>query len=401
MSKSESFAFENLKAKLKDRWADEKTRAKWSAIGLSVVISLSVIVMALTFITGRDTSPSSFDPGQRQVILYTSADDAVVQALVSEFEKTTGIKVKVAGDTEATKSTGLVQRVIDEKKDETGSRADIWWSSELVGTMRLAKEGVLEPCTPRTDGDFPGGWPSILRAPDRAWHGFAQRARVLAFNTNRLNTENAPKTLRELADPLWKNRVGISRPQFGTMRTHIAVLLAENPRQVVKDFLVALKNNQVRFYDSNSAVVRGISLGEIDVGLTDTDDVWAAMREKWPVDCMFELQDDPKDEVAGLKSLGPIMIPNTVAKVRGGPHTQEAIKFFDFLLSADAERILAFSESKNIPVREKLREEFAKLVETQPQFKRLEIPNPFQPDPAKLATAETAALSLLKEVFGE
>ncbi len=401
MSKSESFAFENLKAKFKDRWADEKTRTKWSTIGLGIVIAISVVVMALTFVTGRDTSPSDFDPGQRQVVLYTSADDAVVRALTSEFETKTGIKVKIASDTEATKSTGLVQRIIDEKKDESGTRADIWWSSELVGTMRLAKEGVLEPCKPRSEGDFPGGWPLILRASDRAWHGFGQRARVLAYNTNRLNPENAPTTLRQLTDPVWKGRVGMSRPQFGTMRTHIAVLLAENSRQVVKEFLVGLKNNQVRFYDSNSAVVRGISQGEIDVGLTDTDDVWAAMREKWPVDCKFELQDDPKEEAEGLKSLGPIMIPNTVAKVRGGPHTQEALKLFDFLLSADAERILAFSESKNIPVREKLREEFAKLVETQPQFKRLEIPTPFQPDPAKLAAAEQAALSLVKEVFGE
>lgn len=401
MPKSESFAFENLRAKLKDRWADEKTRAKWSTIGLSVVIAAAVLVMVLTFVGGRDTSPSKFDPGQREVILYTSADDAVVRAIVGEFEKTTGIKVKVAGDTEATKAAGLVQRILDEKQDESGTRADIWWSSELVGTMRLAKEGVLEPCTPRTEGDFPGGWPSILRASDRAWHGFAQRARVLAYNTNRLNSENAPTTLRQLADPVWKSRVGISKPQFGTMRTHVAVLLSENPRQVVKEFLVALKNNEVRFYASNSAVVRGISEGEIDVGLTDTDDVWAAMREKWPVGCSFEIQDDPKEEVTGLKSLGPIMIPNTVAKVRGGPHTQEAIKLLDFLLSADAERILAYSESKNIPVREKLREEFAKLVETQPQFKRLEIPTPFQPEPAKVFAAEQAALSLIKEVFGE
>ena len=400
MPKIESFALEDIKAKFAERWRDEKTRNKWGAIALSVVIAASLVVMVLTFIGGRDTSARAFDPGAREVILYTSADDAVVRALTSEFEKNTGIKVKVAGDTEATKSTGLVQRILDERKDNS-TRADVWWSSELVGTMRLAKEGVLEPCTPRSEIDFPSGWPALLRAPDRSWHAFAQRARVLAFNTNRLTSENAPKTLRELVEPIWKTRIGMSRPQFGTMRTHIAALLAENPRQVVKEFLIGLRNNQVRFYDSNSAVVRGLSLGEIDVGLTDTDDVWAAMREKWPVDCVFEIADDSKEDISGLKSFGPLMIPNTVAKVRGGSHNQEAIKLIDFLLSADAERILAFSESKNIPVREKLREEFAKLVETQPQFKRLEIPSPFQPDPAKLAAAEQGALSLVKEVFGE
>jgi iron(III) transport system substrate-binding protein len=395
--KLDSFAFENLKGRLKDRWNDEATRRRWLLSGSTAAIALSIVGMVIYTFTAPDRSARAIDTS-RDVVLYTSADDEVVRAVTAEFNKNTGIKVKVVSDTEATKSTGLVQRIIDEHAE---ARAAVWWSSELVGTMRLATEGVLEPLSPRSDRDFPSGWPRELRATDRAWHGFAQRARVLAYNTNRLTVESAPKTLRELTAVTWINRVGMPRPQFGTMRTQIAALLAENPRQDVKDFLIGLRNNKVRFYDGNSAVVRALSQGEIDVGLTDTDDVWAAQREKWPVACAFETQDDPKDEIKGLKSLGPHMIPNTAGKVRGGPHPQEAIKLLDFLLSSDCERILAFSESKNIPVRENLRDEFSKLSETQPAFKRLDIPTPWQPDSAKLAAAEQAALALIDEVFGK
>jgi iron(III) transport system substrate-binding protein len=55
-------------------------------------------------------------PNAQRVVVYVSADDVVARPILDAFEKDTGIKVEMRGDTEATKTTGLVQRLRAEKE---------------------------------------------------------------------------------------------------------------------------------------------------------------------------------------------------------------------------------------------------------------------------------------------
>jgi iron(III) transport system substrate-binding protein len=50
--------------------------------------------------------------------------------------------------------------------------------------------------------------------------------------------------------------------------------------------------------------------------------------------------------------LGTLLIPNTVALIRGGPNPEEAKRLIDYLLSREVEQRLAFSDSMQIPVRD-------------------------------------------------
>ena len=45
-----------------------------------------------------------------------------------------------------------------------------------------------------------------------------------------------------------------------------------------------------------------------------------------------------------------MLIPNTVARVGGGPHPETAARLIEFLLSARAEQMIAESVSRNIPL---------------------------------------------------
>jgi len=179
------------------------------------------------------------------------------------------------------------------------------------------------------------------------------RARVMVYNTVRVKAEEAPRRLADLTDPKWKGRIGMARPQFGTTRGHMAAIVAACGESAFREWLGALKANGLRLYDGNSAVVRAAAQGEIDIGLTDTDDVIVGQREKWPVAMVAE---DGKGG-AGLCNVGPVAIPNTVAIVKNGPHPEAAAKLADYLLSARVERVLAESESRNVPVRAALAQE--------------------------------------------
>lgn len=303
------------------------------------------------------------------VVLYSSMDEGAIRPILAEFEKRAGMKVLLVGDTEATKTTGLVTRVMVEKDRP---KADVWWSSEALGTMKLSNAGLFAPYTSKgNEADFAGGWPAELRGLDHDWYGLAPRPRVFAYHTGRVAAGDVPRTLADLTQGKFKGRVGMARPEFGTTRGHIDALRLVAGDAAVSAWLDAMKANDLRLYDGNSAVVRAIAHGEIDVGITDRDDVNAGKANGWPVAAAFETRGDVTKAGASPMGLlavgtGTFMTPSTVAILRGARHVLAATMLVDFILSADTERMLAGSDWASVPVRPAVAREFPALAVPEP-----------------------------------
>ncbi|MEZ6243855.1 MAG: extracellular solute-binding protein [Phycisphaerales bacterium] len=339
---------------------------------------LGLVSLALLASCGRDDASGG---GAKEVVLYSSVDDVLLREVVAVYEKETGVRVLVVGDTEATKTTGLVQRLIAEKGNP---RADVWWSSEPFGSILLSKEGVLAPYTSQSaESHFEDGWPKELRGSKGDWYAFAQRARVIAYSEERVETP--PRTLAQLGEPEWTGRIGMARPEFGTTRGQMGALLDAWGEKAYDVWLLGLEYRKVRLYDGNSAVVRAIAQGEIDVGLTDTDDVWAAQRQGWRVALAYE-SIDPDAGQGRLPSLGAMVVPNTVALVAGGPHPDQGKALIDFLLSPRVESLIAASDSGNMPV--------IPGVASDPAH---EIENPWRPDLEKVAGSVAEAVERFEQ----
>jgi iron(III) transport system substrate-binding protein len=287
---------------------------------------------------GESVSTSS-----KQVVLYTSADDTLAREVAKLFEARTGIRVLLTGDTEATKTTGLVQRL---RTERAAPRADVFWSSEIFQTIHLAREGLFEP----HDGPEAAARAEQWKDPQRLWHAFGKRARVLVRNTKTISPEDAPTTFRELVEGRFRGRVVMADPRFGTTRGHMGVLLHLWGEQAFTALFTGLGGNKLRLLDGNSTVVQSVAYGEAHVGITDTDDVWAGQRNGWPVD-MTMLRHDAGNQGTGPRR-GTLVIPNTVARIAGGPNPEHAATLTEFLLSAEVERLLAESDSHHNPVRQ-------------------------------------------------
>jgi len=65
-------------------------------------------------------------PERSQVIVYTSLDQFISEPILERFESDTGIDVRAVFDTEASKTSGLANRLVAEKR---ATRADVWWNS--------------------------------------------------------------------------------------------------------------------------------------------------------------------------------------------------------------------------------------------------------------------------------
>src|SRR4030042_940438 len=59
----------------------------------------------------------SLSKQERKVVVYVSHDQDYSEPILKDFEQATGIKVEALYDTEATKTVGLVNRLIAEKNN--------------------------------------------------------------------------------------------------------------------------------------------------------------------------------------------------------------------------------------------------------------------------------------------
>ncbi len=268
------------------------------------------------------------------VVVYTSLDQPFSEPILKAFEAQTGIDVKAVYDLEAAKTTGLANRLVEEKRNP---QADVFWSSEYAQTIGLKHAGVLAPYTSPSANEIP----SLYRDLNDHWTGFALRARVIIVNTDLVPEEEFPQSIFDLLDPKWKGEAGVANPLFGTTATHAAALFAFLGADEAKAFFERLLENDVSIVDGNSVVRDMVSNGELKLGLTDTDDAFVAIERGDPVTMIFPDQAD----------MGTLLIPNTVAMIEGAPHPEKARQFIDYLLSEDVEKMLAHAESRQMPVR--------------------------------------------------
>ena len=270
-------------------------------------------------------------PGAREVVLYTSVDQVFSEPVLRAFESESGIKARAVFDTEETKSTGVLNRLIAEGERP---QADVFWSGDPVRPFLLIKRGLVEPYVSPQAAELPSG----LRAADGSWTGFAARARVLLVNKQR--AEETPRSIRDLASPKWKGQTAIANPLFGTTTMHVAALFSVWGEAKAKKYLEALKANEVRIASSNGEVKRLVVAGEVAFGLTDTDDANEALKEGAKVEVVYPDQD----------GMGTLVMPTTVVLVRGGPHAEQGKRLVDYLLTADVERRMA-EAAAHMPLR--------------------------------------------------
>ncbi len=213
----------------------------------------SALLAAALLLAGCGSSVNS-------VTVYTSQDQVYAEPILREFEKKTGITVRAVYDSEAVKTVGLVNRLIAEKANP---QCDLFWNNEEFRTHQLASRGVLSKGQPVET--------------------FGARTRQWVWNTNQLARATVPKDLASLTNAQWRGKVVIALPLFGSTATHFQVLRQQWGERRWRDWCRALKANDVMAVDGNSVVVQLVGRGEVALGLTDSDDVRAGLKNGLPI----------------------------------------------------------------------------------------------------------------------
>ena len=231
------------------------------------------------------------------ITVYTSQDQVYAEPILREFEDQSGIRIRAVYDSEAVKTVGLVNRLILEKDNP---QCDLFWNNEELRTRQLASKGVLDT--------------------DIGIEVFGARTRQWVWNTNQLSLASIPKNLTTLTNVQWRGKVAIALPLFGSTSTHFQILRQQWGRKRWRQWCRALLANDVMTVDGNSVVVQLVGRGEVALGLTDSDDVRAGLKNQLPIAGKSIFEDG-------------FLIRNSIGYIAGSPFPDLAKRLAEFLQS--------------------------------------------------------------------
>ncbi|MEZ6049085.1 MAG: ABC transporter substrate-binding protein [Planctomycetaceae bacterium] len=266
----------------------------------------------------------------QKLVVYCAHDSIFSENILNKFSDETGIQIDMRFDTEATKSLGLVELI---KQEAEHPRCDVFWNNEILGTLDLAEQGLLQAYQSPNAARIP----DKFKSPAGTWTGFGARLRLYIINTDLMEaTEEA--VAETMTGDL--SRMAIAKPIFGTTLTQYTLMWSEMGGAELKNWHQQKSSQGWNIVPGNAVVKNQVANGICDFGWTDTDDYFLAVDDKLPV-AMLPVRTEQGETIC---------IPNTVAIVKGTTRESDAQKLVDFLLSEKIELELANSRSRQVPL---------------------------------------------------
>ena len=218
------------------------------ALGLS---SASVLAAAPP---AEAVTPTLIEAAKKEgkVVYYTSVDLPLAEKIAKAFEaKYPGVAVRV----ERTGAERMFQRIGQEYSSKIYA-VDVVNSSDAAHFIVWKREGILQPYVPEDVGKY---YAAEHKDADGVFASFRVGLSIIAYNTNLVKAEEAPKGHRDLLDPKWKGKLVKAHPGYsGTIMTATYQLA----RDLGWDYFEKLAQQNVMQLQSASDPPKKLALGE-------------------------------------------------------------------------------------------------------------------------------------------
>ncbi len=263
----------------------------------------------------------------KELAIYSGRSKGLVQPIIKQFERETGIKVKVRyGDT--------AQLAVALLEEGAKSSADLFWAQDAGALGAVSKQGLFKPLPESMLSKVPESFRT------GTWIAISGRARVLAYSPKRVKAEALPDSIFDLTDPKWKGRVGWA-PQNASFQAFVTAMRVIEGEDKAEEWLRGMKANRAKSYPKNTPIIQALAAGEIDLGLPNHYYLlrFKKSNSKFPVEQTFFTSGDPGNlvNVAGIGIL------------KSSQHADEVTTFIQFLLSPKAQQFFV-SEVFEYPV---------------------------------------------------
>ncbi len=264
-------------------------------------------------------TPALIDAARKegQVVYYTSTDLLVAEKVAKAFEaKYPGISVRV----ERTGAERVFQRIGQEYSSNIHA-VDVVNSSDAAHFIVWKRDGILLPYVSEDVARFP----AEHRDVDGQYASFRVFLSIIAYNTNLVKAEEAPKSFADLHDPKWKGKIVKAHPGYsGTIMT----ATYQMQRDLGWSYFEQLARQNVMQVQSSTDPPKKLDLGERAVMADGNEYNIFELKEKGrPVEPVYATEGSPL-----------IVGPNGIFK--SSPNPNAAKLFQSFCLGREAQQLI-------------------------------------------------------------
>jgi len=256
-------------------------------------------------------------PALADLTLYSGRGEALVAPIVAAFTAETGTRVNV-------RYAGTAELAILLQEEGAASPADLFWAQDAAALGAVA--GSFAPLPE----ELVSGVPAAYRDTENRWVATSGRGRVLAYSTERVNTDDLPATMADMTAPQWRGRIAMA-PTNGSFVAHVAAMRVTLGDEATSEWLAGMLANNPVMVRNNTAILQAIADGEADIGVTNNYYLsrQLARDADFPVSqTLFATQGD----------IGNLLLVAGIGVLGTSDQTDEAQAFIRFLLSPVAQQ---------------------------------------------------------------
>lgn len=303
-----------------------------SVTGLTVLVAVGCSNQSPSGEAGKNEAGNNA-ASTGEVNVYSARHYDTDQALYDNFTEQTGIQVNVIEG----KEDELLERI---KSEGANSPADVFITVDAGRLWRAEEEDILQPiASPVLEKAIP----SNLRHPDDLWFGLTERARIIVYNKKEVKPSEL-STYEALAEPQWKGRVCVRSSTNVYNQSLLGSMVESEGVEATENWAKGLVANFAREPEGGDIdQIKAVAAGQCDVAITNHYYVARLAKSA-----------DPQEQ-ATANQVG-VFFPNQNGRgthinisgagvVADAPHKENAVKFLEYLVSPEAQKI--FAEGNN------------------------------------------------------
>ena len=260
----------------------------------------------------------------QSITLCSGQHVQTTDALVTQFEKATGITVHVRSDDEDVLANQIAA-------EGTRSPADVIFTENSQVLEFLQGKGLLAKVNKATLANTPAKYDS----PDGDWAAISGRVSVIIYNPALISASQLPTPVMQLADPKYRGKLAIAPGETDFQPIVTAVERAYGTA-AAKQWLEAVKaNGSAHNYPDNETVADQVNRGGAAFGLVN-EYYWYRMRAEIGVS-------NTKARITHLVPGNPgyVVDVSGAAIMKSSKHLAAAQKFVAFLVSKQGQDVIA------------------------------------------------------------
>jgi iron(III) transport system substrate-binding protein len=277
---------------------------------------------ALTAALIASTALPAFAEGELNI--YSSRHYDTDEMLYSDFTKQTGITInRIEG-----KADELLARM---QAEGANSPADVLVTVDTSRLSRAKNMGLLQS----VDSELlEERIPSNLQDTENEWFGFSQRARIIFYANETVDTP--PMTYLDLADPAYEGKVCIRSSSNEYNQTLLAAIVTHYGEEKATAWAQGVVDNMARApQGGDTDQLRGIVSGECEVAVSNTYYFARALRTD--VDGVSGDIDKISWVFPDQEGFGAHMNLSGAGVAANAPNRDNAVKFLEYLSSESAQ----------------------------------------------------------------